>query len=248
MNRLFAAPTMTGSAPSVTSVINCPPTISGWPFNSSRAPGASVSVPVVVSGAESVMRPAITRLENTPAAVLPLPVSTVWPRPTIVRPASALLVTVSVKPFVSSVAPGSRNRSRTVTFCRQPRDHGGRHREVDARALRRNSAWTPVGRVVPVAVQAVPDGVEADGRRRVDLDRERLAIPPLWRAAIDALHRKDVVSRRGRRARQRAARAERHAGWQSTEARDDEAADRAGRCDHAERAVDRRPRRGRRNL
>ena len=32
--------------------------MSGWPFNSSRAPGASVSVPVVVSGADSVMRPA----------------------------------------------------------------------------------------------------------------------------------------------------------------------------------------------
>ena len=117
MNRFSAAPTMSGSAPSVTLVMSCPPTMSGCPFNSSRAPGASVSVPVVVSGAERVMRPAITRLENTPAAVLPLPVSTVWPRPTIVRPASALLVTVSVKPFVSSVAPGSRNRSRTVTFA-----------------------------------------------------------------------------------------------------------------------------------
>ena len=68
---------MSGSAPSVTSVISCPPTMSGWPFNSRRAPGASVSVPVVVNGADSVMRPAITRLENTPAAVLPLPVSTV---------------------------------------------------------------------------------------------------------------------------------------------------------------------------
>ena len=63
------------------------------------------------------MRPAISRLANTPAAVPPLPVSTVRPAPMIVWPASALFVTVSVKPFVSSVAPGSRNRSRTVTFA-----------------------------------------------------------------------------------------------------------------------------------
>ena len=108
---------MTGIAPSVTSVISCPPTISGWPFSSSRAPAVSVSEPVVVNGAVSVIRPRISRLANTPLAVPPSPVRTVRPSPMIVCPASALLVTVSVKPLVSSVAPGSRNRSRSVTLA-----------------------------------------------------------------------------------------------------------------------------------
>ena len=144
----------TGSAPSVTLVISCPPTMSGWPFNSSRAPGASVSEPVVVNGADSVMRPCDHEVRRTRrAAVLPLPVSTVWPGADDGVAGVGVVGHREREAVGVERGAGLEEQIANGDVCGQPRNHGGRRGEIDARGRRRNAARAPVRRVVPVGVQ-----------------------------------------------------------------------------------------------
>ncbi len=100
-------------------VIRLPLTTTGRRFNISRAPAPTCKSPCTVNGPTRVtfaLTP-IRTLGKVPLACAFDPVSVTNPLPMIVLPANPSPVTVNVKPFVFTVAPGSTVMLWTVTFC-----------------------------------------------------------------------------------------------------------------------------------
>ena len=143
------------------------------------------------------------------------------PSPTIVWPASALLVTVSVKPFVSSVRARLEEQVADGDVRGQRRNDGGCRGEVDARcsppARRAGSSSPGCTSWCPAPFHSASKPTGDAGLTWID---SVCSIPPLRRAAVHAFDREFVVARRRRRARQRAARAQRDARRQTARDRE----------------------------